>query len=118
MGKVEQFIGKKYLKLFTACIFIIFPLVIYCFTKSNITYIIVSEVLSLTFTFMVIINNHAFQIKYFSKIFNLTLCCELLLLLEALNIFNNNIIAIIIILALYTIISVFHIFLNKKSRQS
>lgn len=114
MEKVEQFIGKKYFKLFTACVFIILPLIIYCVTKYNIAYIILSEVLSLIYTFMIIINNYTFQKKYFFKVFNLTLCCELLLLLESFNIFKSNIIALILILALYTIINVLHIFLYKN----
>lgn len=114
MEKVEQFIGKKYLKLLTACVFIILPLIIYCVTKYNIAYIILSEVFSLIYAFMIIINSYTFQIKYFFKIFNLTLCCELLLLLESFNIFNSSIIALILILALYTIMNVLHIFLNKN----
>lgn len=111
---MEQFIGKKHLKVFIACIFILLPLILYYYTKSNIAYIVLSEVLSLIYTFMIIINNYTFQIKYFSKIFNLTLCCELLLLIESFNIFNNSIVTLILILALYTMISVFNIFLNKN----
>lgn len=115
MEKAEQFIGKKSFKILSSCFFVILPIIIYCIKKTNILFFITIELLSLAYIVMIITNNFNFQKKYFVRLFNLTLCSEILFLFEIFNIFSNSIIALVLALSAYTTISVLYAFLGKRT---
>lgn len=111
--KVEQFIDKKFFNLFFSALFAAFPIIIYILRKKCISYFVLTELFTIAFVIMIIVNSSTFKKKYYIRLFNLTLCSELLFFLESINIFNNSILALIFCLVVYTAISVLWTFLKK-----
>lgn len=94
--------------------FILFPIITYCIWQKYIFALIITELFSFAYAIMIIKGNDSFLKKYYIKIFNLTLFSELLFFLESINIFSNNVIALVLLLAIFVLISVLYIFLKAK----